>query len=177
MSTRQLRYLFDGFALLRRKLVEQPPAGDVLAAVAEVAVATLGFVDWASITVLRDGRLTTTGSTDDRARQADSLQYVDGSGPCVEALNGNPESLILDMTTEKRWPGFTQRVAEEFGVAGMLSLSLMLDERHIFGGLNLYCGRPGALSEQDLPAAQMLAAYGTLAVAADEASRAAPRTH
>ena len=171
LSNRQLRYLFDGFTVLRRKLFEQPPSETMAAAIAEVAVSTLGFADWASVTEMRDGALTTTGCTDERARRADALQYVDGSGPCVEAVSGNPELLIVDMAEEQRWPSFTQRAAEEFGVVGMLSLSWMLDESHIVGGLNLYCRSAGALTEQALPAAQLLAAYGTLAMVSQNARR------
>jgi hypothetical protein len=163
VSVRQLRYLSDGLGQLRRRVGQGPP-GAMAEAIVDVAVQTLGFADWASITQSLDGRLRTTAYTDERAREGDQLQYELGCGPCVEAVTGHPETLVLDMSTDSRWPDFTARAAADLGVCGMVSLALRLDEARVIAGLNLYCVRAGALHEGALPAAHLLAGGATLAM-------------
>ncbi len=176
MSTEQLQSLTDAFGRLRRE-VGAHPAGNVPAAVVDVAVSTVAGADWASITQRRGRHLTTTAASDDRARRGDAMQYELGSGPCIDAAIAVPALLIDDLTAESRWPAFTHPAVAELGIASMLSLRLMLDEEDVIGGLNLYSTRPHAFDDQAVNAGHLLAAQSTLAITASLARDEAAQLH
>ncbi|GAB3690364.1 GAF and ANTAR domain-containing protein [Angustibacter aerolatus] len=149
--------------------------GDGLAAVAQVAVLRVPAADRASITLGRDGRFWTVAATDDRAQQADEVQYELGSGPCVDAIVDDTVYDPGDVAEDDRWPEYGRRIAEQ-GVRSMLSYRLVLmDEAQAdtIGGLNLYSDTPHAFDDADLRTGQLLATHGAvMASAAGDRARA-----
>jgi GAF domain-containing protein len=91
----------------------------------------------------------TPASSDDRATQADRLQYELEEGPCLDAIWEHETFQIDDMTAEERHPRWARGVAEETGVRSSLSLQLFTDaEQNSLGALSLYSPRPAAFDAE-----------------------------
>ena len=65
-----------------RKMTHRDP----LEAVARMAVELIDRAEWASITRFADGEFETVALTDEKACEADAIQYAVGSGPCLDAI-------------------------------------------------------------------------------------------
>jgi GAF domain-containing protein len=82
----------------------------------------------------------TVASSDELARDLDELQYADGAGPCLEALNTSVPVFVTDMASETRWPDY-MRHAMSLGARSSLSYPLQNDG-HTIGAINLYAFEP-----------------------------------
>jgi hypothetical protein len=154
------------FTELGRQLAEPRDRASALAAVAELAVARVPGVEWASITEGRGGRFATVAATDEPARQVDEIQYELGTGPCVDAIVKDVTFRTGDLRHDDRWPEFGRRAADEHDVASMLSLRLYLEDDDRIAGLNLYSTTPDAFDDQAEMAGTLLATHGALAITA-----------
>jgi GAF domain-containing protein len=163
----QLRELAESFEQIRQQ-VNGETADTVLDAVTQVAVTRIPGVDWASITVLTNDRFRTPAATDERARQADQIQYELRGGPCVDAVLEATLSYIDDTRRDTRWPNFSARAAAELGVFSLLSYRLKLDDPddHAIAGLNLYSLRPAVFDEDVFALGLLFATNAALALAA-----------
>jgi GAF domain-containing protein len=170
----QLRELADAFERIRQQ-VSAEAADTVMDAVTQVAVALIPGVDWASITLLSGGRFRTSAATDERARQADQVQYELNAGPCVDAVLEGTLSYIGDTRMDALWPKFSLRVADEFGVGSMLSYRLNFDDATdtTIGGLNLYSLRTAVFDDDVFALGLLLAINAALAVGAAQNRRKA----
>ncbi|TVZ97652.1 ANTAR domain-containing protein [Streptomyces sp. BK340] len=95
-------------------------------------------------------RVTWCASDQVAARLAE-LQYTVGEGPCQTALDQGAPVFAADLAGRRdtcRWPVFAHE-AVGLGAAAVFSLPLGVTGIAI-GTLDLYCDRPGALSEPDL---------------------------
>lgn len=166
-SSSQLRELALSFDQIRQH-VQTETADTVLDAVTQVAVARIPGVDWASITLLSNDRFRTPAATDERARQADQIQYELQAGPCVDAVLEATMSYIGDTRQDRHWPKFSSRAADEFGVGSLLSYRLNLDdlEDQTIAGLNLYSLRPAVFDEDVFALGLLFATNAALAVSA-----------
>jgi hypothetical protein len=111
------------FTDLGRQLTA-PDAGSVFDAVASVAARRISGASAASVTVLREGLFRTVAASNERARQADQLQYQIGSGPCVDAILERTLYDPGDLRHDSRWPQYGARAAKELGWNSMLSYRL-----------------------------------------------------
>jgi hypothetical protein len=82
-------HLSEGIAELSRLLVNEEALDDTLQRVADLACRNIGGADVAGVTMLRDGKPTTTVYTDPTSPQIDSAQYETGVGPCLDASGTN----------------------------------------------------------------------------------------
>jgi hypothetical protein len=103
------------------------------------------------------------GTSDDRSRLLEELQFTLGEGPCLEAhrtgrLVSEPR---LDTT---RWPGFAAG-ALDVGVEAVFALPMHVGAAG-FGALDLYRDSPGAMTRQDLDDARVVADAATVMVLA-----------
>ena len=128
------------------------------------AAATLPACDFASITVVEDGRLDTRSETDARARIIDEIQYRTKQGPCWDAVNSTALVYTPDMAHDDRWPEFCARARRETGVASLLScrLALAAAPDQTVGALNLYALGPGRFGEHDRDLALLYAAVAAI---------------
>lgn len=101
-------------------------------------------VAYASVTAIRDGAPSTVAMSVEIARAVDEAQYAEGSGPCLDALDGNVVE-VSDMTTVLTWPRFRQ-TALSLGLHGSLSLPLFAARGVPIASLNLYSHQPHALT-------------------------------
>ena len=141
------RHFDERLASIARDLLNEPDVEHTVQRVVDLAAEHLGGVIYASVSLVRQRRrVETPASSDDRALQADQLQYEVGEGPCLDAIWEQETFLIDDMTTEERYPTYSRRVAERTGIRSSLSFQLFTDEDSL-GALNLYSPQPRAFDE------------------------------
>jgi hypothetical protein len=102
-------------------------------------------------------------TTDAVSELIEQLQYALGEGPCVDAFRQDRPVLEPDLASPKspRWVGFTEP-ALAAGVRAVFGFPLQVGAVRL-GALNLYCDRPGALSDDQ---------HADALVAADVAAQA-----
>ena len=114
----------------------------------------------ASVTVWRDGELTTQAASHPDASRLVAVEVDAGSGPMRDAVSGDQTIVCLDTLSEKRWPEFTA-AALAMGVRSAASLSF---RGHATVVLTLLGLRPRALDPDRDPdafqLAEILVAYG-----------------
>jgi hypothetical protein len=137
-------------------------------AVASVASRRISGASAASITVLREGRFHTVAASDERARQADLIQYEMGSGPCVDAILDSALYHPVDLRDDSRWPQYGARVSKELGWYSMLSYRLgsEVTGHDVLAGLNIYSDRPRAFDQSAVEIGLLLATHAAAVVAA-----------
>lgn len=162
------------YADMDRALLQAVSGGDTVAAVTQLAVASVPGVEQASISEGREGRFCTLASTGDVALRGDKIQYELGYGPCVDAMVDDTVYRTGDVAGEPRWAGFGARAHAETGVVSMMSLRLYLEDDERIAGLNLYSTKPDAFDGQAQVIATVLAAHtATTLIAAAAKQRAA----
>jgi hypothetical protein len=165
------------YADIGRELIKPASRSDALAAVSEIAVTRVPGVDWASITEGVDGRFSTVVATDENARAVDEIQYELGTGPCVDAITQDTTFRTGCLEDDQRWPEFSRRASDAFGVHSMLSFRLYLEDDSRIAGLNLYSTGPAAFDDDAETVGTLVATHGALAIAAATAREQATNLH
>jgi transcriptional regulator with GAF, ATPase, and Fis domain len=86
------------------------------------------------------GQPYTVATSDKVTRKLDELQYAEGNGPCLEALETAVPVFVTDMATETRWVPYPEH-AVQIGARSSMSYPLISGETAI-GALNLYAFEP-----------------------------------
>jgi hypothetical protein len=166
MAALEAEDLLARFEVLGRRF--RLAEGDGLNRLPGAALATVSAAGTASVTIMQGRRFRSVAPTDDRASQADQLQYTLGSGPCVDTMvEGGYLNAPADLANDERWPKFGPAVVEQLGLASMLSFRLAADVDGVAASLNLYAGEPRAFDDDDLLTGTLLATHGTAALVAD----------
>lgn len=108
-------------------------------------------VDGAAISLIHDGATRGTfGSSGSTSRTLDELQFTFGEGPCLDAVRTGAPVLSPDVAGGDglRWPAFS-RAAADAGVGAVFALPVRV-ARSAVGALDLFCTRPGDLSDGGL---------------------------
>jgi GAF domain-containing protein len=155
-----------GREALRRFLVGDDNLTTMLAKVARIAAEIVPGADFASITMVRDGKPTTPVFTDDLALALDEAQYELGDGPCLSAIRHRGVETFAAKSAD-RWPAFAA-AAQDAGVIGVLSAPLVNEEVAV-GGLNMYSKTTEAFDETARETASLFA--DQLGVAAAKAAQ------
>jgi GAF domain-containing protein len=159
------RELVTTFAEIGREITTRGDGGNALDGLIRSAVKRIPGAEWASITQYRAPNFQTVASTDERATQADRLQYALGSGPCLDAIVEDTIFRPDDIANDPLWPEYGRRVSAEFGVASMLSFRLEIEADDVVGCLNLYSRERSAFSDGDLSMGLLLATHAAWALA------------
>ncbi len=145
-------------------LLSTPDVEGFLFETATIAARSTAVATSCGITLRRDGRPLTVGSSDDLAEAVDEAQYQDDQGPCLQALQTGQVVTAPDLAEDDRWPLYAVR-ALVCGIASSLSLPLLVGGTSV-GALNLYS--PAARTFED-PAvfghARSLAAQASVTLA------------
>jgi hypothetical protein len=136
-------------------------AGDSLESITASAVATIGGVTRAGISVTgKDGSIQTLAPTDSVAESADLLQHELGEGPCLDAALIEPIVQVDDLATDPRWPTYGPKAAG-LGLCSQLSFQFRA-EPNVRGALNLYANTPHAFDEEARYIASMFADWAAV---------------
>jgi GAF domain-containing protein len=136
---------------------------DLLGTVVDLARSTVRQIDGASVTLSREGRLTTSHATDEVVRELDGVQYRDGDGPCVEAVRAGRVVAMEVASDRARFPSFADAADQRF-IVGVLATPLAVGER-ILGGLNCYSATDGRFGPDQIDMAAQFARQASIVLA------------
>ena len=154
-----------------RALAEVVYSGDSFEAVYErvcaAAVELVEGCDHASLMERRGPQAVTLAASDDVARRVDDLEREVGAGPCLDAMDDSKPDhhCASDLGEDSTWPELAERVTAETPVRGMGGFRIRYAERRL-GALNVFSDDPGALDQDSMDQASMLAAFASVALAA-----------
>jgi GAF domain-containing protein len=115
------------------------------------------------VTLLRDGKPSTTVYTDPTSPQIDSAQYETGIGPCLEAFRQQRVFRVDSTAEDEQFPAFSQAAAEH-GIQSTISFPLAVRGNGI-GALNLYSKQLGAFSADAEKVGMVFADQASVALA------------
>lgn len=104
-------------------------------------------VDGAAISMVHEGTAQGTfGSSGERSRRLDELQFTFGEGPCLDAVRDSRQVLVPDFADphEQRWPAYADAVLGA-GVRAVYALPIAVATSYV-GALDLFREAPGPLS-------------------------------
>jgi GAF domain-containing protein len=156
-------HLSEGIAELSRLLVNEEALDDTLQRVADLSCRYVGDADVAGVTLLRDGKPSTTVYTDPTSPQIDSAQYETGIGPCLEAFRQQRVFRVDSTAEDEQFPAFSQAAAEH-GIQSTISFPLAVRGNGI-GALNLYSKQLGAFSADAEKVGMVFADQASVALA------------
>ncbi|MDP9101871.1 MAG: GAF domain-containing protein [Actinomycetota bacterium] len=140
--------------------------------VVTMAQAVVARADGVSITLPRNGQLTTVASSNDVVLDMDHDQYDTGEGPCLEAATHGERFHIDSMRDEIRWPAFVPR-ARARGIESILSTPLVTGSQPI-GALNVYSTKVGAFAAHEKEWTDQFAAEAAAVVRSADPTFSAP---
>lgn len=89
---------------LQASLLSNPSVEDFLQGVVDRAGNHIAAHSACTLTTHRAGRYGCAASSDEKATQADLVEFETGGGPCVEAVEHGVETIVKDLREEARWP-------------------------------------------------------------------------
>ena len=155
---------FGKVVAARHEQDRDPASSLCLACVDVLAVSGAGLV------LMSGGQsLDFVGVSDWISEAVEQMEYTLGEGPCVSAFRNQIPVFDADLAEEvpDRWPEF-RRGALAAGVRAAFGFPLLID-RFCIGALNLYQDRPGALSDDQVADALVVAQFASRAVMAWQA--------
>lgn len=157
------RRLAARFAELSGDLLSESDEGTTFESVVKRAVEVVPDCTQASITLRRRrGRAETVAATDDTVERLDAVQYALGEGPCLDAAFDRGNVLVDDVSTDRRWPRWSDEARAQ-GVGSTMAIRLHAGDETL-GALNLYSEVPGAFSGEAGDVALIYAAHATEAM-------------
>ena len=118
--------------------------------------ATMDAADGVSVSLRRNGRLTTVAASDQVILDMDTYQYATSEGPCIDASVEGRRFQTQSLAEETRWPAFTPK-AHSLGISAILSTPLTALQQPV-GALNIYSHRPAVFAAADEVLASVFAA-------------------
>jgi hypothetical protein len=148
-----------------RREQDLDPAHSLCVATVEV----LGLTG-AGLVLMSGGQsLDFVGVSDGVSEAVEQMEYTLGEGPCVSAFRTQTPVFDADLTDEGtvRWPEF-RRGALAAGIQSAFGFPLLI-QRICIGALNLYHDQPGALTDDQIADALVVAKFASQSVLAWQA--------
>lgn len=155
--------LASALAQMSQVLLAVQTGDTVVNLVTALAVETLPGTVGAGVTLVDQQGKHTRAASNALVEQADQLQYVNDSGPCLTAWRDQVPVPIDDISTEGRWPAWTAAVAE-LGVRSMLSVP-MLSAGRSMGAIKVYSDRPRAYDDSSITVLELFARQAAVLLA------------
>ncbi|HEX2024084.1 MAG TPA: ANTAR domain-containing protein [Acidimicrobiales bacterium] len=133
--------------------------------IVRLAVENLDACEFAGISLVEKGTITSPASSNDVPRKVDAIQSETGEGPCIDAIKEHEVFQTGDLRNEKRWPQFSSRAHEETGICSILSIRLFIEE-DTMGALNLYSTASDAFDDSDVALSSVFAVHASVAMSA-----------
>ena len=154
----------ETFASVARALAEHhDDLQSALDKIVHLAVENLDACEFAGISLLEKGKITSPASSNDIPRRVDELQTETGEGPCIDAIKEHEVFQTGNLRNEKRWPQFSDRAHEETGICSIVSIRLFVEE-DTMGALNLYSTAPDAFDDSDVALGSVFAVHASVAM-------------
>jgi GAF domain-containing protein len=129
-------------------LLSRQTVDPVLELIVSLANTTIAAAAGVGVTLVdADGGFVTTSASGPLVREADTLQYELGEGPCLAALAGCSPQRIDDVTTERRWTRWCAAVAAS-GLRSVVTAP-MVTEDGCHGAIKIYATAPAAFGPVD----------------------------
>jgi len=130
----------------------------------EVCAAVTGMTGAGIMLMSQDTPVGSVCTTNEVSALVEDLQYALGEGPCVDAYRHDRPVLEPDLAdpASPRWPAFAS-AAVEAGVRAVFGFPLQVGAVRL-GALNLYCDRPGPLTDDQHADALVMANVAAQAV-------------
>jgi GAF domain-containing protein len=151
------------FARMPGLLLNEETLETSLSLLSSLAHETVPGASGAGVSIIEGRRRISSGSTDDRVRQADALQYQLDEGPCLTAAMSRKLVRVDDLTTDRRWPRWAAAV-EPLGLRSALSTPLVAGEAGL-GAIKVYAENPGAFDGRSEQLLTLFSAQAALLVA------------
>jgi hypothetical protein len=139
----------EAFGEVARQLRSEHLVPATLQRIVELAVDHLAACEYAGITMIEAGRISSPASSNDVPRIVDAIQAELGEGPCVDAIVERQVFITGDLLSEARWPQFSRRAHDQTGARSILSIRLFV-EHDTMGALNLYSAHADAFDNTDV---------------------------
>ena len=143
--------LATAYAELHNLILDGPDVVDFLHGLAGLAAAIVPGTR-CGITLRRDGQVASVAGSDDVAMRMDEIQYLQGRGPCLEAMNTSRRVDVRDISAEDRWGDYRAHALAN-GIQSVVSLPLTVGGDSI-GAINLFGSSTAAFTEPDVARAQ-----------------------
>lgn len=132
-------------ARIRGLLLTEEKVADGVRLLARAAASSIPGTTGAGVSLLdRQGRRTSSGSTDDVVSAVDSLQYALNEGPCLSAWTTGTTVRSGDLQSDERWPLLAASIAPA-GVRSVVSTPLVAGG-HSLGALKVYASDTDAFT-------------------------------
>ena len=156
----------ETFAAVARALAEHhDDMQSALDRIVHLAVDSLTACEFAGISLVEKGKITSPASSNDIPKKVDEIQSETGEGPCIDAIKEHEVFQTGDLRNEKRWPQFSTRAHDETGICSILSIRLFLEEDTL-GALNLYSTASDAFDDSDVALGAVFAVHASVAMSA-----------
>ena len=146
------------FARMTGLLLSEETVAAALGLLSSLAQETVPGSSGAGVSIIDEQNRRSSGSTDERVLQADSLQYELGEGPCLTAAAERRLIRIDDLSVDRRWPRWADAAAG-LGFSAAMSAPLVAADASL-GAIKVYAERPGTF---DVRSEQLLTLFATQA--------------
>jgi GAF domain-containing protein len=150
------------FARMSGLLLSEDTVATSLALLGALAHETVAGSSGAGVSLIEDGRRTSAGSTDERVRDADALQYELDEGPCLSATLTRELVVVEDVDRDPRWPRWSAAV-RPLGLRAALSTPLVAGNTTL-GAIKVYADHPRAFDARSGQLLVLFAAQAALLV-------------
>jgi GAF domain-containing protein len=151
------------FARMSGLLLSEETVETSLALLSALAHETVPGSVGAGVSIIEGRRRVSSGSTDERVREADALQYEFDEGPCITAAVSRELVRIDDLGEDRRWPRWAA-AALGLGLRAALSTPLVAGEGTL-GAIKVYADAPGTFDERSEQLLTLFSAQAALMVA------------
>jgi GAF domain-containing protein len=146
------------FARMSGLLLSETTVETSLSLLSACAQQSIPGATGAGVSVIDERGKRSSGSTDARVREADSLQYALEEGPCLTATSTRRLIRVDDMAGDERWPAWASNAAR-LGLGAAMSSPMVVGNTAL-GALKVYADEPHAFDTHD---EQLLALFATQA--------------
>jgi GAF domain-containing protein len=144
-------------------LLSEESVESALALISSLARETIPGSAGAGVSVIDEQRRRSSGSTDERVRAADSLQYELDEGPCLAATAEHGLVRIDDLAEDRRWPRWSESVAR-LGLRAAMSSALVAGDRSL-GAIKVYADQPRVFDRRSEQVLTLFSAQAAMLVA------------
>lgn len=151
------------FARMSGLLLSEETVETALGLLSSLAQETVPGSSGAGVSVITGGRRTSSGSTDERVKRADALQYELDEGPFLAAAATRELVRVDDLATDPRWPRWAE-LALPLGLRAVMSAPLVAGPVPL-GAIKVYAEQPGTFDPRAEQLLTLFAAQAAVLVA------------